>query len=164
MTYGWEVSANDIKHWSDTNESDAILPELIRRLIVASIPFDKIKQLDFPSEISTTGYDGLLEADVGGPFFPSALSVWESSTQVDVKGKADADYQKRTKSSGGINKKKSEYIAVTSRTWRDKQKWVLEKQKEKKWKSVRAINANDLSTWLSFCHPVHVWFSRLIGK
>jgi len=41
---------------------------------------------------------------------------------------------------------------------------VTEKQKEKKWKSVRGINANDLATWLSQCHSVHIWFSRRIGK
>jgi hypothetical protein len=168
MSFGWHVSANDIKKWTETSKkmSEVLLPELIRRLVVASIPLDKIKQLDFPAgdNVSTTGFDGLLLTDVGCPFVSSGMSVWEISTQADVKGKADADYLKRTPSTTGINKKKSEYVAVTSRTWRDKQKWVVEKQKDKKWKSVRGINANDLETWLSQCHSVHYWFSRLIGK
>lgn len=165
MTFGWYVSAADIKNWTETNNrSEELLPELIRRLIVASIPPDKIKQLDFPTDVSTTGYDGLLKTEVGCPFVSNGRSVWEMSTRSDVKGKADDDYQKRTASPREKNKKKTEYIAVTSRTWRDKQKWVIEKQNERKWKSVRGINANDLATWLSQCHSVHIWFSRLIGK
>lgn len=168
MSFGWYVSANDIKNWTETNKktSEVLLPELIRRLVVASIPRDKIKQLDFPAgdSTSTTGFDGFLETDVGYPFVSEGLSVWEIGTQIDVKGKADDDYQKRTKNSAGINKKKCEYVSATSRTWRDKQKWVTEKQNERKWKSVRGINANDLATWLSQCHSVHIWFSRLIGK
>lgn len=168
MSSGWYVSATDIVKWTDTNKrrSEELLPELVRRLIVASIPLDKIKKLDFPSgdSISTTGFDGLLETEVGSPFFSSGLSVWEISTRADVKKKADSDYQKRTDSPGEIKTKKTEYVSVTSRTWRDKPKWVIDKQTAGKWKSVRGINANDLSIWLSQCHSVHTWFSRLIEK
>jgi len=105
MSFGWYVSANDIKNWTETNKktSEVLLPELIRRLVIASIPRDKIKKLDFPAgdSTSTIGFDGLLETDVGCPFVSEGLSVWEIGTQVDVKGKADDDYQKKDEKLGG---------------------------------------------------------------
>jgi len=166
MSPGWQVSANDIKYWTETNkkESESLLPGLVRRLIVASIPQDKIKQIDFPEDVSTTGFDGFLETESGCSFVLCGTSVWEIGTEKDIKGKADADYKKRTDQRGEINKKKTVYYTVTSRNWRDKRKWVLEKNKEKKWKVVRGLNASDLAQWLSQCHSVNVWFSRIIGK
>ncbi len=166
MSPGWQVSANDIKNWTETHkkESESLLPGVVRRLIIASIPQNKIKQIDFPADVSTIGFDGFLETESGCPFVSNGTSIWEIGTEKDVKGKADADYKKRTDHIGEIDKKNTVFYAVTSRTWRDKRNWIAEKNKEKKWKDVRGINASDLAQWLSQCHSVHVWFSRIIGN
>ena len=82
MTPGWFVTANDIKHWTETDKRQAeeILPDLIRRLIKASC---RPTHIDFPSGDSSNspGYDGVVEVDEGNEFVPDGLFVWEIKRQ-----------------------------------------------------------------------------------
>ncbi|MDD2341224.1 MAG: hypothetical protein PHQ15_05175 [Methanosarcina sp.] len=74
METGWFVTANDIKQWTETNkrQAEGLLPELVRRLILASCKPD---HLHFPSgdSIAIGGWDGTLEVDEGNEFVPSAF-------------------------------------------------------------------------------------------
>ena len=54
------------------------------------------------------------------------------------------DYNKRKDNPGSVDPKLCTYIAVITRTWRDKENWCLEKRKDEFWKDVRSINVDDL--------------------
>ncbi|KAF5043162.1 hypothetical protein DSECCO2_505080 [anaerobic digester metagenome] len=138
------------------------MPKLVRRLIRASCKPD---YLHFPSgdSIAVGGWDGTLEVLEGNEFIPSGFSVWEFGTDESINKKFEEDFQKRTDNPGDINPSETTVFA-TSRIWKDKNKKCSEKNKEKFWKRVRGINANDLENWLEQCPSVHRWFASLIGK
>ena len=165
MNTGWHITTNDIKDWTNKNKrrSEETLPELIEKLIRSS---GKPKYLDFPSGDSVTvgGWDGILEIEEGNEYIPVGKSVWEFGTEESVNTKANEDYKKRTEQSGYITPSETTFVFVTSRHWKDKNLWCSEKNKEKKWKNVKGINADDLKSWLSQCPPVHRWLAEIIGK
>ncbi|GEM_PF-632121 len=165
METGWFVTANDIKQWTETNkrQAEGLLPELVRRLILASCKPD---HLHFPSgdSIAIGGWDGTLEVDEGNEFVPSGFSVWEFGTNGNINNKFESDYQKRTDDPGDISLSETAFVFVTSRIWKDKGKKCSEKNKENVWEQVSGINADDLENWLQQCPSVHRWFASLIGK
>lgn len=165
METGWFVTTNDIKQWTETKKRQAeeSLPELVRRLIRASCRPD---HLHFPSgdSIAIGGWDGTLKVYEGNEFIPSGISVWEFGTSGSINEKFESDFQKRTDNPGDINPSETAFVFVTSRTWKDKDKKCSEKNKERIWKEVRGINADDLENWLQQCPSVHRWFASLIGK
>ncbi|WP_308366441.1 MULTISPECIES: hypothetical protein [unclassified Microbulbifer] len=162
---GWHVTENDIKNWTATDKrrSEELLPQLIYKLILASCSPRKI---DFPfgDSVSTGGWDGELEVDQGNLFVPSGVSAWEFGTDKSVNSKANDDYEKRTKDPEPFDKKKTTYVFVTSRHWKDRSKWEADKNLDEEWGSVKAINARVLCDWLEQCPAVHRWFAQLIGK
>ncbi len=165
METGWFVTANDIKQWTETNkrQAEGLLPELVRRLILASC---KPVHLHFPSgdSVATGGWDGTLEVSQGNEFVPTGFSVWEFGTNGSINSKFESDYQKRTDDPGDINPSETIFVFATSRIWRDKEKKCSDKNNENIWEHVRGINADDLENWLQQCPSVHRWFASLIGK
>ena len=162
---GWFVTAKDITHWTETNkrDSEGLLPLLVRKLILAS---SQPESIDFPSGdlVQVGGWDGTLNVETTKRFIPSGVSGWEFGTNKVVSKKVNQDYDKRTNNPGQISLKDSTFVFVTSRLWTKKKKWVEEKKKEKKWKDVRGINAEDLADWLAENPAVHRWFARIVGK
>ena len=161
----WEVTANDIKHWTETkkHEAEDLLPRLVYRLILAST---QPTSLHCPSGDSTSigGYDGTCTVSAGNEFVPDGFSVWECGTNKDVNAKANSDYNKRSSDPSEARPADSAFVFVTSRAWSKKDEWIVEKNAEGIWKEVKALNADDLEAWLYQCPAVHRWFARLIGK
>ncbi|WP_269227677.1 hypothetical protein [Flavobacterium eburneipallidum] len=91
------ITTGEIENWADTIECKYYLPQLIRRLIIATIDFNSIKHLQFSygEDINTGGYDGELLTESENLFVPSGETVWEFGTTNNKKGKADEDYEKR---------------------------------------------------------------------
>lgn len=162
---GWHVTAADINDWTTRRRREAqeTLPLLVRRLIVASV-FPRHISMPAGDSILIGGWDGVLQVDKGNAFVPNGLSVWEFGTDHNIKGKADKEYQKRSRKAKGINKSRTAFVFATSRTFATRADWVSKKKPRAKWKQVRALNADDLEAWLEQCPPVHRWFARLIGK
>lgn len=162
---GWFVTANDIRKWTETNKRQAeeTLPLLVQKLILASC---RPKEISFPSGdmIGVGGWDGILEVDEGNQYIPTGKSGWEFGTDSNVNNKANGDYEKRTTNPKPIKRGESTFVFVTSRLWTKRNSWVKDKKKERKWKNIKGINAEDLETWLAQCPSVHRWFSRLLGK
>ncbi|KYG97087.1 hypothetical protein ABEW24_24730 [Paenibacillus jamilae] len=162
---GWQVTANDISNWTETQKrrAEELLPLLVKRLILASC---NPKVIDFPSgdSVAIGGWDGILEVEQGNEYIPAGSSGWEFGTNSGVKGKADDDYDKRTKSPSPLTTADSTFIFVTSRPWTQKNKWVEYKKLEAKWKDIKGINAEVLVEWLERCPAVHRWFAETIGK
>jgi len=162
---GWQVTASDIKEWTNTRKREAedTLPLLVRKLIIATV---SPSQIIVPAgdSVHSSGWDGVLEVDNGKLFVPCGKSVWEFGTSRDITRKANADFEKRTKSPLGVDRSNTTYVAVTSRPWRRRDDWVAEKNASADWKEVKGLNADDLEVWLEQCPAVHRWFAREIGK
>jgi hypothetical protein len=157
------VTATDIAHWAQYYHGRFSLPQLIRRLILASVK--DVQQIRIPSEeqVSRPGFDGLLEVTRENPWVPAGLSVWEMGVDASPKGKADEDYNKRTKKPD-TRRRNATFVFVTPRTWQKREDWRKAKYRRKEWKDVRVLDCSDLAEWLDSTHSVARWFARLIGK
>ena len=155
------IKAIELQHWADTKESEVLMPELMRRLIHASMK--DITRISFPNEdcVYLPGFDGVLETFDTNEFISKGLSVFEIGTNKDKKAKAARDYSKRTKETPAKERKKLNFVFVTPRIWTVAGKWEISKKKERKWKSVRVLTAVELEDWLSLYPTVAVW---LISK
>ena len=158
------VKALDLQHWADTKESEALMPELMRRLVHASLK--EITYVSFPNEdnVYMPGFDGVLEVNQSNPYVSTGLSVFEIGTNRNQKKKADGDYVKRTKETASKERKVANFVFVTPRIWTAASKWVSSKKKERKWKSVRVLTAVELEDWLSQCPSVAVWLTSIIKR
>lgn len=159
-----DVKALDIKRWAAEPSAPYQLPELLRRLILATTP--TLEHIDFPigASVNSGGWDGTTTSTAVTTYVPAGVSGWELGKTPGVKGKADKDYAERVSNSLGLNPAETTFIFITPQTWTAKKKWITEKQKDKYWKDVRALNADDLETWLSQAPAVQVWFGKLIGR
>lgn len=158
------VKAHDLEVWADTIASRTELPVLIRRLIATT--GSGIIQCDFPGYDNGEqhGWDGILETTQANPWVPEGLSVWELSTRSDIQSKANDDIQKRNKQCFNVEPSSATYIFVSLRGWQDKEKtkWLTEQKALKRWKDVRAYDAEDLERWLERSLEARIWLeSRL---
>ncbi len=158
------VDGTDLAKWAVRRESQETLPELLRRLVHATVT--RITNISFPAGegVQLGGYDGNVTVETGNAFVPDGHSVWELSARADVKNKADDDYEKRADNPLEVIPKDTVYVFVTPRRWGSKNKWVAERRSENKWLDVRAYDADDLEQWLELAPAVHAWISTNIGK
>jgi len=94
------IEATDLNQWAERNDGKHHFPELIERLIQASLGYVP-RQFIFRSGDSTQqgGWDGICEQDNNAmlPWLPVGVSGWELGAQADgIKKKADEDYEART--------------------------------------------------------------------
>lgn len=158
------IDADDLKSWANRRDAQARLPQLLRRLINATV--QRLLRIEFPAgeSVQMGGWDGIVETPEGNAFVPDGYSGWELGVKLDVKGKADADYQKRCDNSLGLIPAETTFVFVTPRRWGGKDDWVRKKNCEGIWAEVRAYDADDLEQWLELAPAVHTWLARLIGK
>lgn len=160
---GW-VDATDLNLWANRRDAQSSLPQLVRRLVHATI--EQIQRINFPAgdSVQMGGWDGIVCAMQDNAFVPAGYSVWEFGVTRDIKGKADSDYHKRSTKPLNITPAETTFIFVTLRRWGKKDDWVHEKNKEGIWAEVRAYDADDLEQWLELAPAVHTWLAKLIGK
>ena len=80
MAKPWDITGDDIQIWSRRVEASAQLPDLVRRLLLATSP---IGTLDMRADGGTRlqGWDGIVEAFRNSAFCPRGQSVWELSVE-----------------------------------------------------------------------------------
>ena len=156
--------SSEIVNWADKTEATDVLPELVRRLILATVPL--LEYLDMPSgsSVRMPGWDGRLSVSDGNPWVPSGTSAWEFSCENNPKRKADEDYEKRTANPRGETVSQTTFVFVTTRRFRDKDEWMNNRRQEGHWADVCALNVDDLIAWLEQAPAVAGWFARKIGK
>lgn len=156
------IKALHLARWADTNEAKALLPELIRRLVHATLPRGDLERIDFPGgeETQRPGYDGVTKAKAGNAMVPADITYWELSGQAEVKKKLDADYEKRKQARGAGDFSAVTYVGVTLRDFQQKQAWAAARTAEKAWKEVRVYDSSDLEQWLELAPGVALWLSR----
>ncbi len=156
--------ASDIFNWADRPDAHHQLPELIRRLVMATVPMPSLLDMPSGSSVGLPGWDGLLVVEKGNRWVPNGASAWEFSCEKNPKRKTSADYKKRTADPQGVDKSKTTFVFVTSRRWTCKREWTRERREDGQWADVRVLDADDLVAWLEQAQAVALWFARLIGK
>jgi hypothetical protein len=159
------ITAQDLSNWGGTRDGQEGLPELISRLILATVgPSAKLR---FPAgdSIQFAGWDGICTIPVGAGSVPDGVSVWEFGAQrTGVRGKADQDYGKRSTGPTTVERQETTFVFVTPQRWPQKDQWSREKLAEGVWKQVLAYDGDDLVHWLDLCPGVSKWLSLRIGR
>jgi len=160
------VDGSDLDGWARRRDAQQVLPQLVRRLLHGSVDRDRIVRASFPAGegIQRRGWDGIAIVEKGNAFVPDGTSGWELSATEDVRRKSDEDYQKRTDNPGELDPATSTFVFVTPRRWGGNDAWAAARRAEGRWRELRAYDADDLEQWLELAPPVHLWFSRLLGK
>lgn len=158
------VTRNHLENWAERVDSKGDLPYLISRLVRATTPASTLA--DFPSGSAAYigGWDGVVTCEEETAFVTKGTSVWEFGTEVDNKGKADDDYDKRKADPLGHIHKDCVFIFVTPRFWKQKDKWITAKKAEGIWKDVKVYDSSYLEQWLDIALSVSRWFSSRIGS
>jgi len=159
------VSANQLDSWASRADAKSRLPELIRRLIHATVEAANLEHVNFPAgeEIHRPGYDGETNVRQGNAKVPEGITYWELGTDKNIKRKLDEDFQTRLKSRGPGNFGKVTYIAITPRDFQNKKQWAEEKNKLGQWREVRVYDSDDIEQWLEMAPGVSLWLSLYVS-
>jgi len=163
MAKPWDITGDDIQIWSQRVGASAVLPDLVRRLLLATSP---IGTLDMRADGGTYlgGWDGIVQTFRSSAFCPRGQSVWEFSVQGASK-KFNEDFSKRTEEPpSSIQPAATTYVDVTARRFRDKVQWATDRRALGKWIDVRLLDADDLATWLTQAPAVARWFAAQLDK
>ncbi len=104
----WSVSGDDIKTWAERYDAASVLPDLVRRLILATSSPDSI-EMRADGGVRLPDWDGQVTATEERPFCPIGTSRWELSVERCPKSKLDRDYTLRRSSADATHS----YVAVT---------------------------------------------------
>lgn len=147
---------------TDQWPSAARVPELIRRLLLATAPLRSI-EMRAHGGTRLSGWDGTIASAGRHPICPEGVSAWELSVQADAR-KLNEDYAKRLTIPGPTSPSDATYVAVSGRRVDRKRDWEDEKRKDRRWKDVRVVDADDIATWLATAPAVARWFGGLLGR
>jgi len=163
------LTKTDLINWADTKLSEGQLPELIRRLIIASNQTLEAVVVPYGNSVGRSGLDGYVRATVGSSYVAAGESVWEFGTNKDHVSKANDDFKKRTNGTTRFRQQALTYHCITPRHWEKKAEWQgnpgpLKQKVVGHWREIRVYDVDDLLGWLAHCPAVDAWFSRILGK
>lgn len=159
------ASATDLVEWSKRREAQALLPQLLRRMVYAVTTGACRIAFRSGEGVVIGGWDGLVQTPVGHAFVPVGQSAWELSTEPKPGDKADNDYTKRTaKPPDGVVPAETVFVFVTSRRWRQKGAWEAKRRAEGVWRDVKAYDADDLEHWLEQVPAARLWLGSILGR
>lgn len=152
------ITSTHLNQWADTKECQQMLPELIKRLIDASV--SNVDRLRFPSgdAVYLPGWDGVVSCDESIDMVSAGVSLWECGATKDVKVKIDSDYDKRTKNPLGYDKSDSTFVFVTPRLWEGADVWL--QTHGEGWKKVVIYTAVELENWIEQHPSVGMWLAE----
>lgn len=153
------VTREHLERWADTPSSKSTLPYLISRLVRATTPTSTKVDIPWGSATYIGGWDGIVNCEAETAYVPKGVSLWEFGTNVDCKGKADGDYDKRKSDPLGSTPGDCTFIFVTPRLWTKKDEWIAAKKAENQWKDVIVYDSIDLEQWLDRAPAVARWFA-----
>lgn len=158
----WDITGDDVVEWAARVEAPTRLPELIRRLLLATATIHSI-EMRADGGVRLDGWDGIVSCGEPHPFCPDGTSVWELSTEATPR-KLNADYAKRSERTDHEFAAKATYVALCARRLASKTRWAATKRKAQTWRDVRALDADDIATWLGRAPAVARWFGSLLGR
>ena len=151
------ITSTHLKQWADTKECQSLLPELIRRLICASVR--QLNRLSFPSgdAVHMPGWDGIVSCKESIDLVPEGESLWECGVNKDIQAKANDDITKRAANPIGHIKSNSTFVFVTPREWAGADAWIHANQTG--WKKLVVYTAVELEVWIEKCPAVGLWLA-----
>ncbi len=159
------VNATHLSQWGERRDGQAGMPELLSRLIYATLgPAASVR---FPSDESVQypGWDGVCTVSAGAGLVPGGEFVWEIGAQrTAIRAKADKDFAKRSANPLGRDPRQTTFVFVTPQRFVGKDAWVTEKKALGFWRDVVAIDGDDLVHWLESYPAVAQWLSVKIGR
>lgn len=157
------AGASELERWADTRSAQSDLPVLVRRLVRAEN--DQVQRVEMRGGdgVGLRGYDGFVEASRSTPFVPDGYSVWEMGVGGDPAKKAQSDYATRTRKPDGVDTASTTFVFVTPRRWEKKKDWERARRRERVWRDVRVLDADDIEQALEVSPAVQVWLSELLG-
>jgi predicted ATPase len=158
MKRAFDITGDDLDAWSQSVDAADALPTLVRRLLLATTPLGAI-EMRGDGGTRLGGWDGLVSAHSGTEFCPRGRSVWELSVRKDIEKKFNEDFSQRSQRPADVVPAATCYMAVTARRFAGKQSWASEKNQLRAWAEVRALDADDLATWLEQAPAVGRWFA-----
>lgn len=123
------IRARQLAAWAESPNAKVLLPELVGRLIRATVPQGDISKCDFAAEAEThrPGYDGTTVTKSKTLYTPEGVCYWELGCDQRPEQKAQSDYdnrieehETRVKSGETDNVSQATFIAVTACDWHDK--------------------------------------------
>lgn len=164
--------AAELKNWSQTSEnSNSLLPLLLKRLIINAVGINNIDEIDFPGRRSITikkSFDGTLRIKNDFLFFKKDTTYrFEFGQNDDTKNKFLSDFDKRTRE---LNNKNTEDVFVfVSTAWQSVNKTETVGEAVKKydpghlWHNVRILDADDIETMLDMDFATTAWLLQEMG-
>lgn len=151
------ITSTHLKQWADTRECQSLLPELMRRLICASVK--QLDKLSFPcgDAVHMPGWDGIVSSPEPIDMVPEGESLWECGVNKDIQTKANDDIIKRTANPLGRIKSDSTFVFVTPREWAGADAWIAANQSG--WKNLVVYTAVELEVWIEKCPAVGMWLA-----
>ncbi|MBI4538941.1 MAG: helix-turn-helix transcriptional regulator [Gemmatimonadetes bacterium] len=157
------VRASDIVAWAARRDAQDTLPEVVRRLVFATIKHATRIAFRGGEGVQLSGCDGVVVTDLPNAFVPHGTSYWELGTTPNAKQKAEDDYGKRTAEIAEVDRHASAFVFVTAQRWAGKDSWAAGRCAERAWREVIAYDADDLEAWLDAAPVVHLWLSHRLG-
>ncbi len=159
--------------WANARDAQALIVELVWRLVAASCPNSQ-KRFPLGDSIGQHGPDGRLEADLGfEPFVPEGDSLWEIGTGLHAGDKATSDYNDRTADVPPDVRDRLTFVFVTplsgrkdwEHTWKEgaQAAWLKKRRNRGEWKDVRVIDGTRLVEWIHQFPAVELWLAQKIS-
>jgi hypothetical protein len=154
------VDVTDFCQWADRRVPQGSMPKLMTRLVREGT--GSAACLEFPSDESVrfAGWDGTCGIELGTEHIPSRCSDWEIGTQrTKITEKANSDYENRSADPLGLANRETTIFFVTPRQWPQKRQWAIAKRADRKWREVRAYDADNLVHWIELYPAVGHWLA-----
>jgi len=164
------VNSRELEKYSDTRESQAVIPELVYKLVNESCHDLTTCRIPYGDNVNQPGLDGVVETKNGfRQFVPKGKSFWEIGTSKDPQTKAINDFKKRTEQISKEEQQTSSYIFVTPRAagsggWDEpaQRKW-LEQRKGFDWRNTKILDGIQIADWLQEFPAIGKWLLKKIG-
>ncbi|WP_438035042.1 AAA family ATPase [Sorangium sp. So ce204] len=162
MAKPWDITGDDLVRWSQQYDAPSVLPDLVRRLLLATSPLSSIS-MSAHAGTRLSGVDGVVRSSAETAFCPRGASVWELTVEGEL-SKLNRDFKKRADDPSPFEPKVTTYVAVSARRFPPKLRWAADKRSLDFWRDVRVLDAEDLAAWLSSAPAVARWFADRLGR
>lgn len=164
------VTEEKLHSHSDYAESHGLIPELLLRLICASVQNPIELRLPVGGSVGQRGWDGLLFSPIAfDPYVPKGQSFWEIGVGGNPEKKATDDFRKRTERTPDSDRATSAFVFVTARSayhcWNSEAQsaWIKKHRESANWRDIRIIDGTKLVQWLYFFPEIDFWLADKFG-
>lgn len=156
------ITTNMLTEFLQSNKRlfEEVLPELIKRLIIAESDPDTIR-IPTHSDIWVPGFDGVVVLRRKTRHVNRGTTYWEFGTQVDYFRKIKSDYEKRTNETPEETRKKTTLYLVTPYIWTRKESIIEWQSNRSEWKKTVVYDGVAIVDWINSEPAVCAW---LISK